>query len=161
MDNFEENKPVQQEDDEVNAIWVTEDVRSYLYDMSRWCKFLAIVGFVFSAMVAISALSVGALMSTLATVSPANPLLKLGSAGLTIFYLIIAALQFYPSLMLFKFAKSSTAAVFYADQESFGEAMRKLKSFFKFCGIVTLIVISLYVMMIVMVAVIGASAAML
>ncbi|SDM41387.1 hypothetical protein [Pedobacter antarcticus] len=162
MDNFEEIKPQhQEEEEEVNAIWVTEDVRSYLYDMAKWARFLSIVGFVFSAMVAMSAFSAGAIISTLSAVSPANPLLKMGAAGFTVFYLLIALIQFYPSLMLFKFSKAANTAVLYADQPSLGVAMGKLKSFFKFCGIITMVVIGFYIMMILMVLAVGVGSSML
>lgn len=161
MENFDEIKPVlQEEEDEVNALWVTEDVRSYLYEMAKWTRFLAVVGFVFSTIIAITAFSAGALLSAISAVSPTNPLLKLGSAGLTIFYLLIAFIQFYPSLMLYKFSKAATTAVLYADQTSLDLAMAKLKSFFKFCGIVTLIIISLYIMMILMIMAVGVGVSM-
>ncbi|KIO76524.1 hypothetical protein TH53_14275 [Pedobacter lusitanus] len=151
MDNFEEIKPELQEDAEVDALWITEDIRSYIYDAAKWTRFLSIVGFVFTAMFVMSAFSVGAIYSTLSASMPGNPLLKLGPAVLTVFYLLIGLFQFYPSFLLYKFSASATKAVLYADQPSLGEAISKLKSFFKFWGVLTIVLIALYVLMIIMV----------
>ncbi|MBB5639132.1 hypothetical protein HDF26_005380 [Pedobacter cryoconitis] len=159
MDNFEEIKPELQEDAEVDALWITEDIRSYIYDAAKWTRFLSIVGFVLTAMFVMSAFSVGAMLSTLGTTMPGNPMLKLGSTVWTVIYLLFALLQFYPSLLLYKFSKSATQAVLFADQPSLGEAMGKLKSFFKFWGILTIVIIALYILMIVVFVASGGQAA--
>jgi len=151
MDNFEEITPEVQEDAEVDALWITEDIRSYIYQAAKWTRFLAIVGFVFAAMFVMSAFSVGAIYSTLSSAMPGNPLLKLGPAVLTVFYLLIGLLQFYPSFLLYKFSTSANKAVLFADQPSLGEAISKLKSFFKFWGVLTIALIAMYILMIVMV----------
>ncbi|MGY0040669.1 DUF5362 family protein [Pedobacter sp. NJ-S-72] len=151
MDNFEEIKPELQEDAEVDALWITEDIRSYIYDAAKWTRFLSIVGFVLTAMFVMSAFSVDAMLSTLSKTMPGNPMLGLGSAcRVTIIYLLFALLQFYPSFLLYKFSTSANKAVLFADQPSLGEAISKLKSFFKFWGILTIVIIALYILMIVM-----------
>lgn len=150
MDNFEEIKPELQEDAEVDALWITEDIRSYIYDAAKWTRFLSIVGFVLTAMFVMSAFSVDAMLSTLSKTMPGNPMLGLGSAGFTVVYLLFALLQFYPSFLLYKFSTSANKAVLFADQPSLGEAISKLKSFFKFWGILTIVIIALYILMIVM-----------
>lgn len=151
MDNFEEITPELQEDAEVDALWITEDIRSYIYQAAKWTRFLSIVGFVFAAMFVMSAFSVGAIYSALSSAMPGNPLLKLGPAVLTVFYLLIGLLQFYPSFLLYKFSTSANKAVLFADQPSLGEAISKLKSFFKFWGVLTIALIAMYILMIVMV----------
>jgi len=154
MDEFEETKPEIQQDEQVEALWISEDVRSYIYDMAKWARFLSIVGFVFSAMIVLSAFSTGAFMAGIAASSPGNPLLALGATGLTILYLLIGLLQFYPSFLLYKFSTAAMRAVLFADQEGLSVAMSKLKSFFKFWGILTIIFLVFYVLVIV-VAVLG------
>lgn len=147
MDNFEEIKPDLREEDEVEALWVTEDVRSYIYETSKWARFLSIVGFVFSGLTAITAFGAGALISTMSALSPGNPFVKIGAAGLTTIYLLFALIQFYPSLQLYRFSAAAKQAVLFGDQESLSTAMGKLKSFFKFWGIVTIAIIGLYILM--------------
>jgi hypothetical protein len=149
MDNFEEIKPEPVEREEADALWISEDVRSYIYEAAKWTKFLAIVGFVFTALIAISAFSAGAVLNSLAMLSPNNPLVKMGSAAITIIYLLIALLYFYPSFLLFRFSTAANQAVLYADQASLSAAMGKLKSFFKFWGILTIVLIIFYILAIV------------
>jgi len=146
MDNFEEIKPELIESEEADTLWVSEDVRSYIYEASKWTKFLSIVGFVFTAMIAISAFSAGAVLNSLAMLSPENPLVKMGSAAVTVLYLLFALLYFYPSFLLFRFSNAASQAVLYADQASLGAAMSKLKSFFKFWGILTIVFIIFYIL---------------
>ena len=157
MDNFEEIKPELDETEEVDALWISEDVRSFIYETAKWTKFLSIVGFVFSALIALSALSVGAIISTLSAVSPGNPLLKIGAPALTVFYLLISLLQFYPSLLLFKFSNAANQAVLFAEQNSLSVALGNLKSFFKFWGIITIIIIGFYAMIFISAIAIGLS----
>lgn len=149
MDNFEEIKPEFQAEEEVDALWILEDVRSYIYDMAKWTKFLSVVGFVLSAMMALFAfVGTQAYIDMMAVASPGSPLLKIGAAGFTIIYLLIALLQFYPSFLLFKFSNAAMQAVLYADQASLSVAMAKLKSFFKFWGVLTIVFIAFYIFVI-------------
>lgn len=145
MDDFEEIKPEFQAEEEVDALWISEDVRSYIYDMAKWTKFLSVVGFVFTALITLSAFGTAAFLNSVAAVSPSNPLVQIGATTLTVIYLLIALLQFYPSFLLFKFSTAAMQAVLYADQPSLGIAMGKLKSFFKFWGIFTIVFIAFYV----------------
>ena len=156
MGDFEETKPEFQEEEEVGSLWITEDVRSYIYDMAKWARFLSIVGFVFSAMIVLSAFSTGALMTGLAASSPGNPLLALGATGLTIIYLLVGLIQFYPSFLLYKFSTAAMQAVLFADQEGLSTAMAKLKSFFKFWGILTIVFLVFYILAVIA-AVMGAA----
>jgi hypothetical protein len=158
MDEFEEVKPDFQQEEEVDALWISEDVRSYLYETAKWTKFLSVVGFVFSALTAITAFGASAVLNSLATVSPDNPMLKIGSSAITIIYLLLALMQFYPSFLLFKFATGANQAVLYGDQASLSAAMSKLKSFFKFWGILTILFIAFYILMMLFAVVIGMGA---
>lgn len=159
MDNFEEINPVEPQEDEVEALWISEDVRSYLYEAAKWTKFLAIVGFVFAGMTAIGAFGAGAVINSISAVSPNNPIMKLGAAGLTIMYLLLALFEFYPSFLLYRFAAATNQAVLYGDQQSLSVAMSKIKSFFKFWGIITIIFVAFYAIMIIFMAVVGVAVA--
>lgn len=157
MDDFEEIKPdFQQEEEEVEALWISEDVRSYIYETAKWTKFLSVIGFIFSALTAITAFGANAFLSA---VPADNPLQKIGAAGITIVYLLLAIVQFYPSLQLYKFSIAANQAVLFGEQTSLSEAMGKLKSFFKFWGIITIAFIALYVMMMIFVIVAGVAVA--
>lgn len=141
MEDFEEKETEQPENE---SLVITEDIRSYIYETAKWAKFLSIVGFVFCVLIVICAFFVPAVLSSMASMGRPNPLAGVGSAAITIIYLLIGLLYFYPSLMLFKYATAAQKAVLFLDQQSLGEAMSKMKSFFKFWGILTVIIIGFY-----------------
>lgn len=153
MDNFEETTPEeinegQPEQDGVEMLVVTEDIRSYIYETAKWARFLAIVGFVLTGWVIILAFSASAFVNALNEVSPGSPLAALGSTVMTVVLLMSALVYFYPSLMLFKYATAAKTAVLFAEQESLVIAMSKMKSFFKFWGILTIVGLAFYMILI-------------
>lgn len=144
MENFEE-QPVEEVGHEDEQLVVTEEIRSYIYETAKWTRFLSVVGLVFSAFLALMAFSANGLIEGMATVAPNSPLVQLGSTFLTVYFLCISLMLFYPSFLLFKYSNAANTAVLYADQENFTVAMKKMKSVFKFWGIVTIVVLALNV----------------
>ncbi|WP_432711886.1 DUF5362 family protein [Pedobacter sp.] len=159
MDNIEETVEDTPMDNPEKPLIITEDVRSYLYETSKWTKFLSILGFVFTAMIALFAFGSGAFISLLSKYSPGSALGAMGSGFLTVYFLVMAMLYFYPSLMLFKNSKATQKAVLYGDQESLSAAMLSMKSFFKFWGVLMIVLIVFYVLVLLMAIVVGMSAA--
>lgn len=98
-------------------------------------------------------------MTAMSQMPAYSGLAKFGSAGLTVLYLMIALLYFYPSFLMYKYANSAKHAVLYGDQPSLGVAMSKMKSIFKFWGILTMILVGIYVLMLLATIMIGISAA--
>jgi len=159
MDNIEETNQERSAEHIQQPLVITEDIRSYLYDTAKWTKFLSIVGFVISALVAMMGFGAGAFVSVLAKMSPGNPLAAMGSGFLTVYFLVIALLYFYPSLLMFKHSNAANKAILYGDQDSLAEAMINLRSFFKFWGILMIVLISFYVLTIVLFIVAGLGSA--
>lgn len=163
MDNFEEVKPEENrefgQEQDVPPLVVSEDLRSHIYEMAKWARVLAIVGFVFSGFMVLASFSAPAIIDSVSQTmgEKNNPYAAIGGSGMMIAILLFALLYFYPSLMLFKFSNLSKSAVLYGDQENLNAGMAALKSFFKFIGIVTLVVVVFYGL-IVFLAIIGRSA---
>src|SRR5690606_9207419 len=89
------------EDLENQQLMVTEDMRSYLYDMAKWANFLGIAGFVIAAFMLMAALTIGPAIN--ANPEMAKMLGQLGtvdSTTLSIVFLIYGLLIFYPSLLM-------------------------------------------------------------
>jgi len=143
MEDLEEDVP-----QEVKLV-VTEEMRSYIYDITRWAKFLSIVGFVFSVILILVSFTIPAMIAS-------NPVLakQLGSLGqgsstaITIVYLILGLFYFYPSLLLFRISNNGKQGVLFGNQESLNTAMQNVKSLFKFWGIITITVIVGYFLLI-------------
>lgn len=140
MENFEDTLQIQDEP----VLVVTEEMRSYFYDMAKWAGFIAIVGFVFAGISIIGAFTVGASIHRnpdLATIP--GPLGTVGPIAFTILFLIMAFALFYPSLLLFKYSAKAKQGVLYHDQVSLVDAIAKLKSLFQFWGILTIIYVAI------------------
>ncbi|NTE00630.1 hypothetical protein G6M26_24070 [Agrobacterium tumefaciens] len=143
MEDLEENVP-----QEVKLV-VTEEMRSYIYDITKWAKFLSIVGFVFSVILILVSFTIPSMIAS-------NPMLakQFGSLGqgsstaITIVYLILGLFYFYPSLLLFRISNNGKQGVLFGNQESLNNAMQNVKSLFKFWGIITITVIVGYFLLI-------------
>lgn len=139
FENLEEQKYPQ--------LIVTEDMRSYIYDMAKWANFLGIVGLVISAFLLLAALTVGPTIN--ANPEMAKMLGQLGAMDgttISIVFLIYGALIFYPSLLMMRYANKAKQGVLYGDQENLNEATSRLKSIFKYFGVLTIVFIVLYLM---------------
>ncbi|WP_293788579.1 hypothetical protein [uncultured Pedobacter sp.] len=147
MEDFEKEVP-----QEVKLI-VTEEMRSYFYDMSKWARFLSVVGFVISAFLTLSSFGIGAaITANPAMLNQLGPLAGIGATGITIFYLLLALLFFYPSLLLMRFSAKGKQGVLFGDQENFNDAIANVKSLFKFWGILTIVFLASYFLLILAVA---------
>ncbi|HTM97180.1 MAG TPA: DUF5362 family protein [Pedobacter sp.] len=146
MENSEETN----EQQNIPQLIISEDIRSYLYDMAKWANFLAIVGFVVAGLMIISSFTIGAAMNTNPELSAMMAGSALSPIGFTIFCLVFSFAIFYPSLLLFKYSTKAKIGVLYGEQASLDEAFSKLKSLFKYWGIATMIFIILYIMLVVL-----------
>lgn len=143
MENVEE--PIQ--DEQQPTLVVTEAMRSYFYDMAKWANFLAIVGFVFTVFMIIGAFTVGSAIGTNPEMAKlVGSLGSLGSFGFTAICLVYAFAIFYPSILLFKYSTRAKIGILYGEQSSLDEAISRLRSLFKYWGVIVIIFISLYVL---------------
>ena len=126
------------------AIILTDEAQYFLQKAGQWANFLGIVGFIFCGLIALLAFFAG---SIFAAASQANPMMAsfagMGSM-ITIIYLLMALLYFFPSLYLFQFASKVKQAILLTDKVQLTAAMSKLKSFFKFWGILMIVILGLY-----------------
>ncbi|TDO24847.1 DUF5362 family protein [Pedobacter duraquae] len=159
MENFDEELVSPASEPENIALVVTEDIRSYIYETAKWSRFLSIVGFILSAIVALAAFGAGAVISSMPDTPGIGIFKAIGGAGVTILYLLFALMYFYPSLLLYKYAGAAKNAVLYGDQPSLSIAMSKMKSLFKFWGILTIVIIAAYVLLIIFMVALGGFAA--
>lgn len=159
MENFDEELVSPASVPETAQLIVTEDIRSYIYETAKWTKFLSIMGFIFTAFIALAAFGAGAIVNTLPDTPGMGAFKAIGGAGITIIYLLFALLYFYPSLLLYKYSGAAKNAVLYGDQPSLSIAMSKMKSLFKFWGIFTIVIIGAYVLILIALA-LGTAATM-
>ncbi|MEX6687038.1 DUF5362 family protein [Danxiaibacter flavus] len=114
---------------------------SHLVSTAKWAKFISIVGFVMSALIVLVAFFAGSLLSVF---SPAGSAGYMSGSFLTVVYLIFALLFFLPNLFLFNYAGKMQQALNGNDQNALNNSFAQLKSYFRFIGIIMIVVISIY-----------------
>jgi len=87
------------------------------------------------------ALMVGALAQSMF-----GPNMPFSGSILTFFYLALALVYLFPVLFLYRFAKNAGDAVLSRNVNSLTVALGNLKSLYKFMGILTLVLLSFYVL---------------
>ena len=120
-----------------------------LRESAKWCMFLAIVGFIFIGLMVI----IGAILSVAMAAIPDNNPAFGGSMGpfmaikgyFGIIYILLAVLYFFPVYYLFNYAKGIKQAVQSGNSDVLTNALVSLKSHHKFLGIMTIVMIGLYI----------------
>jgi hypothetical protein len=129
-----------QNESATNAMTVTESMKSDLLCAAKWAKFLCIVGCVGVALMLLEAVAMMAFGAMAAKLIPDMPF----GAAMGVLYLIIAALYIYPLMKGFQFANATKAACLYNDQYQLARGVTGLKDLIKFTGILTIVVLSIY-----------------
>ena len=120
--------------------------RAHLAEAAKWAKFLAIVGFVMCGLIIVLSFFIGALFST--SMSRYGDSSAFGSGFgiiMTIVYLSFGVLYFFPCLFLFRFANNMIVALNSNEQITLNRSFQNLKIMFRYVGILTIIVLALYI----------------
>lgn len=137
---------------------ITDEIIGFLDETRKWAKFLAILGFIGCGLIAIIGLVMGVFMGAMGSAS--NGLMMMPSSIISIVYLLMAVLYFFPVLYLFRFSVSMGKAIDSGNEEEFTLAFMNLKRHYRFIGILTIVVISLYILMIIGLIIFGISGGM-
>ena len=117
---------------------------NYLNESARWARFLAIIGFISCGLMIIVGVFFGSVMSGLMTNAGSESAAVMSGGFFSIIYILISLLLFFPSLYLFNFSSKMRKAFQQNDQLILTDSLKNLKSFFKFYGIFTVIILSIY-----------------
>lgn len=122
---------------------VDQQSNAYLMETTKWAKFLAIVGFIGCAFIVLAGVFAGSVMSSMGDSFGLGGL----GVGAAVLYILIALLWFFPCLYLYRFSVRMQTALRSNEQQNLTTGFSYLKSYFKFVGIITIVVISLYLLM--------------
>lgn len=127
---------------EEKQIVITDEVKGYLLVTAKWCKFIAIVGFV--------GLGILALFGFFAMLGV--PLMQRNNvyAASVLFglvYIIFAIVYIFPLLYLYRFSVEMKLGVLNNDEGEMTSGFLNLKKLAKFTGILTIVVLGLYALM--------------
>ncbi|HTQ65726.1 MAG TPA: DUF5362 family protein [Puia sp.] len=118
----------------------------YLAEAARWAKFLAILGFIFCGLIVLVAVFAGSYIASSFNRFGTEGLTLVSGAFVSFLYILIALLYFFPCLFLFRFASKMQVALRTNDQELLNTSFRNLRGFYRFLGILTIVVLSIYVL---------------
>lgn len=141
---------------------LSDESESFIKETAKWGYFLSILGFVFIGIMVLVAIFMGAFLSKLGSIggsSVGNPMSMMGNFGgfMAGFYLIIAAIYFFPVYYLFQFSSKAKAAFKTNDNDKLNESFQFLKSHYRFIGIMAVIMIAFYVLILLITFLIGLS----
>ena len=125
---------------------LSAEARYYLHEAAKWAKLLAILGFVFCGLIAIL------LIIAFATSYLMLGFLSKGHTGalnfkdfaLLVPMLLILVIYFFFVYYLYQFACKIKKGLTNSDTGLVTVAMNKLKAFFKYWGILTIVMIAIY-----------------
>ncbi len=113
---------------------------AHLKETAMWARFLAIVGLVLSILIGILALFAGSILAGMSREFGNNTADAAISSGIvTIVYLLVAALYFFISLFLFRFASRMKLALLSSDQDNFQSSLHNLKLVYRIMGIIMIV----------------------
>jgi len=134
---------------EPTGMILTEEAQYFLHQSAKWAKFLGILGFVGSAFIALMGVFFGTIMTTLSQFNRASPMPPFMGGAMGVFYILMAAFNFFLALYLYQFGVRVKNGVEFKDSEIVSDGLGKLKSLFKLSGITAIVFLSLYALVIV------------
>lgn len=123
---------------------LSDQAKKYLLEASKWANFIAIFGFIAIGLLIIMSFSMGTILASL----PEGSLGGLSPKFFSFFYLIAAGIYFIPVFFLFQFAQKTKQALIEDDHNLLTFGLKKLKSHYKFIGILFIVLISFYLLLI-------------
>jgi hypothetical protein len=130
-----------QESENRNELVLEIQAEVYLRETRKWTKFFAILGFIFIGFGVLASIGMFAMSSTMSSIMP------FPMAGIGFFYLLMIAVYFFPIYYLLQFSNKAKEALVSRSSEALTEAMRYIKSHYKFVGIMTIVMLALYPIM--------------
>jgi len=133
-----------------SELTLNADAKDFLRQTGKWAKLLAITSIIFSAMIIVVGLFFGTIMGTLSSFSGQSMSnMYAGGFGvfMAVFYGIIGLVMMYPGIRLLQFSSKTKQALELNDIESISEAFKRLRSVFRFYGIIVIIYLALIALM--------------
>ena len=134
-----------------NTFFSTNEIKSYLIETAKWGKFLAILGYIGIGLILLIAIGV----MVMGSASKLFPGIGMPMGAFGLIYIAIAAFYFFPVYYLHQFSLKIRQGLTSQDAQSITTGFQNLKSLFKFMGIFTIAVLSIYGLVIVIAIVAG------
>jgi hypothetical protein len=141
----------QMERTELFSLQIDPLTKAHLAETAKWGRFMAIVGFIFCALIIFGGVFFATALSTAfggnADIEGAGASRGFIGAASAIVYIIVAAIYFFPCLFLFRFSSRMRASLNSNSQEDLNLSFQNLKALFRYVGIITIIFLAIYALM--------------
>ncbi|WP_310559441.1 hypothetical protein [Flavobacterium sp.] len=135
---------------------LNESAKGFLKEAAKWAYFLSILGYIGIGFIVVAAIFAGAIFTTIGHMMPLEQMGMFSSALgiiMTVVYLLLAALYFFPIYYLNRFASNLKTALKDNNSETLANSFEYLKSHYKFIGIFALIILCFYAFIIVFISI--------
>ena len=126
---------------ELEQLTLTSSAKEFLREIAKWGKFLSILGFIALALMLIGSFFIGSFYNT--TPQAAKMPFDLGIV-VTFIYIVIALIYIFPIYYLYQFSVKMKEALASKEDTVLATAFEMLKSHYKFIGVFTVIMLSVY-----------------
>jgi hypothetical protein len=128
---------------ELEQLTITSAAKGFLKETAKWCKFLSVLGFVGLGLLLLSSFFISTIYGNMpqAATMPFN----LGIV-MTVVYILIIAIYVFPLYYLHQFSLKLKKALLSKDNKTLADAFEMLKSHYKFVGVFTIIMLSIYIL---------------
>jgi amino acid transporter len=133
-------------------IEIKDQIKVELRDAAKWARILAIIGFIAVGILVLFAFLFSVIFRSMTEFQGGDSGMGIPDMGntfsglFTFFYLVLAAIYFFPVYFLYQFSDKTLAALRSDDEISFEKAMRQLRRHYQLLGIITLIIVGFYVL---------------
>jgi hypothetical protein len=117
-----------------------KEINGYLLETSKWGKFLAIVGYIVMGILILVAIFMMLGFSKLNSL----PGVKFPLGALGFVYILVGVIYYFPVTYLYRFSVQIKQGLNSKDMNTITSGYQNLKSLFKFMGIFTIVILSLY-----------------
>jgi len=118
---------------------VSPRIVGILVSTKPWVRFLSILGFIGCGLLVVGGLIMGA----------AGALTEeLGAAGglIAFLYVVLALLYLFPALFLYRYADAIKDLAASSNEDSLANALTQQRKFWRFAGVLTIVLLCLYVL---------------
>ena len=131
---------------EIRKIEIEQDTLNHLNSTRKWAMFLAIIGFIFLGLILIIGLLAGTFLTAFSTGQKG---LGIPDSLMFVPVVLMGIIYFFPVLFLFRFSKHTSHAVRNFDKVEFHKAVKSLKAYFAYIGILIIIILSIYIVVLI------------
>src|SRR5690606_10873799 len=127
---------------------ISANMRESLRQIARWAYFLSVLGFILVGFIIGIAIFSGTLLGVVLNEMQEEFPGIINTLFITVIYLFIALISFFPLLFLYRFSVKTKNALRTVNRTYLESALKYLKSHYKFIGFLALALIGVYALLI-------------